>query len=444
MAAPQAYVHPPDNPLLAPLNQLGTSIDTNYTNSWTLRELIRTNAQYILDQLGRIEQSTTALIDQFVANRNMVVQLQNTINDLQDQLAVALAAGQAVQALQQQIADLTAQRDDYVRWINDSLGLINRYNAYVQHINGLQPDNAEITNLITQINQRLRQITDLFGSPPQAPPGAPGPPPPYNGQGGPGGQGGQGGILSSIGNAFGNVSGSNASSASNASNASNASQGPLGSALNRIVGSSSSASNNSSSAYNPSFTGNNNSSSSSSSQQGVGGPRRNRLSPPPPPPLQSSVSTNLANQYGQSSSNFSGVNPMRSQSNQSNPQNLKQAGTRVEYNVGDMVNFTVNGRPINGRITAVSPFDDTYTIQDPRTSTSYPDVQYNNISRKFQSSFGGRRKRTRKHTGGWRLSSNKKTSTRTRSKPSRSSRSSRSSRTTSSSSRPRRSRRSSK
>ena len=84
MAAPQAYVHPPDNPLLAPLNQLGTSIDTNYTNSWTLREIIRTNAQYILDQLARIQQSVTDMQDQFVANRNMVVQLQNTIYDLQD------------------------------------------------------------------------------------------------------------------------------------------------------------------------------------------------------------------------------------------------------------------------------------------------------------------------------------------------------------------------
>ena len=120
MAAQQAYVHPPDNPLLAPLNQLGTSIDTNYTNSWTLREIIRTNAQYILDQLARIQQSVTDMQDQFVANRNMVVQLQNTIYDLQDQLAAALAAGQAVQALQQQIADLkvkqTPQRIETQLW----------------------------------------------------------------------------------------------------------------------------------------------------------------------------------------------------------------------------------------------------------------------------------------------------------------------------------------
>ena len=53
MAQP-AYAHPAANPLLAPLNQLGALLNTNYSNSWTLREIIRTNAQHILDQLERI------------------------------------------------------------------------------------------------------------------------------------------------------------------------------------------------------------------------------------------------------------------------------------------------------------------------------------------------------------------------------------------------------
>jgi hypothetical protein len=84
--------------------------------------------------------------------------------------------------------------------------------------------------------------------------------------------------------------------------------------------------------------------------------------------------------------------------------------------VGDMVNFNNNGRPINGRITFVSPIDGTYTIMDPQTTSSYPNVPQNNIVRKFKSSSGGKRKRTRKqrkYKGGWRLNSSKRTSSQT-------------------------------
>ena len=353
------YIHPADNPLLGPLTQLGTSIDTNYTNSWTLRRLIQDNAQYILAQLDRIRLSVTQLQQDLASHRDQVQILQQQILDLREQLAAAMAAGQSEETLRQQITALTTQRNDYIRWINDSLALINRYNAYVQHINGLAPDNAQITNLIGQINQRLRQVTDLFSlsQDGQDPPPAPGPPPPYNGQGqgqGQGGTGGQGsGILGTIGDAFSNLTGSSSSSSSQPSSA------------------------------------------SSSSNQG---PRRNPLSQPPQGSSQSS-STNLAKSFPQST-NFNQVNPMMQQ----------------QYNVGDMVNFNNNGRPINGRITFVSPIDGTYTIMDPQTTSSYPNVPQNNIVRKFKSSSGGKRKRTRKqrkYKGGWRLNSSKRTSSQT-------------------------------
>jgi hypothetical protein len=193
MAQPApAYVHPAANPLEAPLNQLGNLLNTNYNNSWTLKQLINSNVQYILAQLDRIRQAVTQLQQNFAIARNRIPQLEAEIAALQAQLAAQGPGHPApnVVALQQQIADLTAQRADYIRWINESLALINRYDGYVQHINGLAPNNPQFTALIGQINQRLRTITDLFNLPQngQDPPVQPGNPPPP--PGGPYGNGG--------------------------------------------------------------------------------------------------------------------------------------------------------------------------------------------------------------------------------------------------------------
>jgi chromosome segregation ATPase len=131
MAAPApAYAHPAANPLLAPLTQLGNLLNTNYTNSWTLREIIRNNAQHILDQLERIRMAAIQLQNRAQLAQARIPQLEGQIAALEAQLAAQGPGHPApnVAALQQQIADLTAQRDDYVRWVNESLGLINQYN----------------------------------------------------------------------------------------------------------------------------------------------------------------------------------------------------------------------------------------------------------------------------------------------------------------------------
>ena len=96
-------------PLLGPLTQLGTSIDTNYTNSWTLRRLIQDNAQYILAQLDRIRLSVTQLQQDLASHRDQVQILQQQILDLREQLAAAMAAGQSEETLRQQITALTTR-----------------------------------------------------------------------------------------------------------------------------------------------------------------------------------------------------------------------------------------------------------------------------------------------------------------------------------------------
>ena len=88
MAAPApAYAHPAANPLLAPLTQLGNLLNTNYTNSWTLREIIRNNAQHILDQLERIRMAAIQLQNRAQLAQARIPQLEGQIAALEAQLA---------------------------------------------------------------------------------------------------------------------------------------------------------------------------------------------------------------------------------------------------------------------------------------------------------------------------------------------------------------------
>lgn len=86
MSSAPVYNHPNANPLLGPLNQLGNLLNTNYTNSWTLRKLIQDNATYILAQLERIRQTVTTLQQNFTNARTQIPQLERQIRDLQTQL----------------------------------------------------------------------------------------------------------------------------------------------------------------------------------------------------------------------------------------------------------------------------------------------------------------------------------------------------------------------
>lgn len=213
------------NPLLGPLTQLGNSLNTNYANSWTLRKLIDDNGNYILAQLTTINQAVTQLQQNVVAARTQITQLNNRIIDLEAQLA-AQSPGVSgpnvnpdVAKLQQELVNVMRERELYLNWLNESLVLINQYNAYIQNINNLAPDNMQFTNLINQINQRLQAITNILGLPPVNPPGPPGnpPPPPGGPSGGPpsGGPGGPSGGLPGLSNTgLGGVSSSASSSSS--------------------------------------------------------------------------------------------------------------------------------------------------------------------------------------------------------------------------------------
>lgn len=412
MAAPApapAYVHPGVNPLLAPLNQLGNLLNTNYANSWTLREIIRNNAQHILDQLERIRMAAIQIQNRAQLAQARIPQLEARINALEQQLAAQGPGHPApnVAALQQQIADLTAQRDDYVRWVNESLALINQYNGYIQNINALAPDNAAITALIGQINQRLRTVTDIFNLPQQPFPAAPGQPPgppggPYGGPGGNPPPGGPGGNVGAVNPGAGNRN----------------MFGRMGAALGNMFG------RNRGAAIAPQVN------------PLMAGPPQQEIRNVEPLPIRRVQNRRVVgydsdeeSEDGSEGEFIGGPAVSRSNSNSSNStidNNNSSRAARGNWNV------------IDDELE-----DDPNELSDVDLASNLG--QANRSRASSSSSLGGKRKRTRKqrkHKGGWRLSSNKRTSSRPSSRTTRSSRSSRTS--SSRSGRRRRSRRTSK
>jgi len=415
MAQP-AYAHPAVNPLLAPLNQLGNLLNTNYANSWTLREIIRTNSQHILDQLERIRMASVQIQYRAQLAQARIPQLEAQIAALEAQLAAQGPGHPApnVVALQQQIADLTAQREDYVRWVNESLALINQYNGYIQNINALAPDNAAITALIGQINQRLRTVTDIFNLPQQPFPGAPGQPPPPPGgpygNGGPGAPPGAGNPPPGAGNpppGAGNPPPGGPGAPPGAGNVNplpgvgNVNPNPRGNIIQR--------------GWNRLF--------------GRNRDQANPLMAAPPADQIRNVEPLPAAQMPGVVDNSNRIRNMYRPDD-------SPSDSDDDSNEGTEGNFV--GRPRRGAWNVMADDDDDDDLSDVDLESN---VAAANRSRSSSiDSNGGKRKRKRtrkqrKHKGGWRLSSNKRTTTRpssgrrrtTRSSRSRSSRSSRSS-----------------
>ena len=413
MAQPAAaYVHPLANPLEGPLNQLGNLLNTNYNNSWTLKQLINANAQYILAQLDRIRQAVNQLQQNFAIARNRIPQLEAEIAALQAQLA-AQGPGHAapnVVALQQQIADLTAQRTDYIRWINESLALINRYDGYVQHINGLAPDNAQFTALIGQINQRLRTITDLFNLPqngqdPPAPPGNPPAPP-----GGPYGNGGPGGL----GNpALGNPAPGAGIVAPGIGNPAQPNPNFFQRGLNRI-GNMFSRNRGRNAPIAPAafavpaaaVVGNVNPINQSNAN--MAGPPELQVNYVSPNPIQKPITNNYdMDKIRQMYSRPNGSPPDSDDSDEEDDENNNARLAFSRSNSGN----SARGNLARGNSSGsnLKPFDD--EDLDFGSSTSNRNSRFNSLD---STNIGGKikRKRTKKHKGGFRLTSNKRTTSR--------------------------------
>ena len=423
MSSAPVYNHPNENPLLAPLNQLGNLLNTNYANSWTLRKLIQDNATYILAQLERIRQTVTTLQQNFTNARTQIPQLESQIRDLQTQLDAAQPSGVSgpavapdVVALQQQIVNLTAQRNDYVTWVNDSIALINRYNTYVQNINALAPDNAGFTALIGQINDSLRAITTIIGLPQNNPPGQPGNPPdaPGGPYGGPGSSGGLPGPPSSSGSSI--LSNTGLGGVSSSASSSSSKPSSMWSRFSNFLP----------------FSGK---SSGVPIQPGdTNGRYFERLSKKGSlAPSASSVSLNT-NATGLNSSAISSIPESKIDSNSNSNRNINSSNIDSD---SDNEDDSLGGLPSSSSSITSKPEP---RIRVPYSSKAQRDSNmsnvlknYSNSSSSSRSSSGGKRKRkrTRKqnYKGGFRLNSSKRTTSRTpSSRSSRSSRSIRSSR----------------
>jgi len=188
------YQHPAENPFLEPLGRMGTFITDIGNNNRELRYRIRDNAPAILQGLEDIQNATQGISAQIRDFQTQIDALNNTnrellghINALQDQINASIrpdeinALRQELLNAHQQSALIENQRNELKQWIDEGIARINAYNDLLQQITEVNPNNQEITGIVTQITNSIGAIKNNLGipqGPPPPPPQGPPPPPP--------------------------------------------------------------------------------------------------------------------------------------------------------------------------------------------------------------------------------------------------------------------------